>query len=100
LYERKRQEQEDDKRKNSLLNNNQDPVKVPDKKDDNINIPNQYTKLFIDESLEEADKNSNLYESDQETGYDFWTSERNIHTSISINNALCNKCMNLLFLPE
>jgi hypothetical protein len=40
------------------------------------------------------------YESQQETDYDYWTSEHNIHTSISINNTLYNKCMNLLFLPE
>jgi hypothetical protein len=55
---------------------------------------------FIDEFLEEAVKNSNIHESDQETGYDFWTSEHNIYASISINNTLHNKCMNLRFLPE
>jgi hypothetical protein len=36
----------------------------------------------------------------QETDYDYWTSENNIHTSISINNTLYHKCMNLLFFPE
>jgi hypothetical protein len=82
-------------------------------------VPNQYAKVkntvkgeeelqdgseqdygFIDEFLEEAVNTSNIYESQQETDYDYWTSERSIHTSISINNNLYNKCMNLLFLPE
>jgi hypothetical protein len=43
---------------------------------------------------------SNIYEAEQETDYDYWNSEHNVHTSISINNTLYNKCMNLLFLPE
>jgi hypothetical protein len=55
---------------------------------------------FIDEFLEEAVNTSNIYESQQETDYDYWTSEHNIHTSISINNTRYNKCINLLFLPE
>jgi hypothetical protein len=119
LNERKLQQQEDDRRKRSLLDTNQDPVKAPDKKDNKDAIPNQYARVknglkgeedvqnhadqnytFIDEFLEVSVKNSNLYESDRETGYDFWTSEHNIHASISINNTLHNKCMNLLFLPE
>ena len=81
-------------------------------------MPNQYAKVkntvkgekefpdrreqdygFIDEFLEEAVNTSNIYESQQDD-YDYWTSEHNIHTSISINNTLYNKCMNLLFLPE
>ena len=55
---------------------------------------------FIDEFLEEAVNTSKIYESQQETDYDYWTSEHNIHTSISINITLYNKYMNLLFLPE
>jgi hypothetical protein len=55
---------------------------------------------FIDEFLEEAVNTSNIYESHKETDYDYWTSEHNIHTSISINITLYNECMNLLFLPE
>jgi hypothetical protein len=51
---------------------------------------------FIDEFHEEAVNAFNLYESQQDTDYDFWTSEDNVHTSISINNTLKNKCMNLL----
>jgi hypothetical protein len=55
---------------------------------------------FIDEFLKEVVENSNLYESNQETGYDFWTSEHNIHASISINNTLHYKCMSLLFFCQ
>ena len=81
-------------------------------------MPNQYAKVkstvkgeeelqdgteqdygFIDEFREEAVNTSNIYESQQDD-YDYWTSEHNIHTTISINNTLNNKCMNLLFLPE
>ena len=43
---------------------------------------------FIDEFLEEAVNTSNIYESQQEIDYDYWTSEHSIHTSISINNTL------------
>jgi hypothetical protein len=43
---------------------------------------------------------SNIVEAQQDTDYDFWTSDHNVHTSISINNTLYKKCMNLLFLPE
>jgi hypothetical protein len=79
--------------KRSLLNVNQDPVKVTDKKDNSNTIPKQYAGIknacnkeedvqndadqnytFVDEFLEEAVKNSNQYESEQDTGYDFWTS--------------------------
>jgi hypothetical protein len=75
-------------------------------------MPNQYVRVknavkgeddiqdqpptygFIDEFLEDAIKNSNLYE-EQDTDY-----EHNIYTSLSINNTLHNKCMSLPFLPE
>ena len=55
---------------------------------------------FIDEFLEETVKNSSLYESDQDAGYDVWSTEHNIHASIRMNNTLLHKCMNLLFLQE
>jgi hypothetical protein len=42
----------------------------------------------------------NIYEAQQDIDYDFWISDHNVHTSISINNTLYKKCMNLLFLPE
>jgi hypothetical protein len=82
-------------------------------------LPNQYAKVkntakgeeevqddadqsygFVDEFLEEALNTFNTYEAQQETDYEFWTSEYNVNTSISINNTLYNRCMNLLFLPE
>ena len=41
-----------------------------------------------------------MNESDQEARYDIYPSEHNIHASISINNTLFHRCMNLLFLQE
>jgi len=109
LNERKRQQQEDDKVKKS--SSKKDTVKVPEKdRTNSSNMPNQYAKVkntvkgeedlqdgigteqdygFIDEFLEEAVSTSNIYESQQED-YDYWASEHNIHTSISINNTLYN----------
>jgi hypothetical protein len=118
LNERKRQQQEDDKMKKS--SGKKDTIKVPEKDRTNSStMPNQYAKVkntvkgeeelqdgseqdygFIDEFLEEAVNTSNIYESQQETDYDYWTSDHNVHTSISINNTLYKKCMNLLFLPD
>jgi hypothetical protein len=66
-------------------------------KDDIQDHPHTYD--FDDEFLEDAIKNSNLYE-EQDIDYDPWNSEQNIYTSLSINNTLHNKCMSLLFLPE
>jgi hypothetical protein len=97
-----------------------DTIKVPEKdRTSSSTMPNQYAKVkntvkaeeelqdgteqdygFIDELLEEAVHTSNIHESQQEIDHDYWTSEHNIHTSISINNTLYNKCMHLLFLPE
>jgi hypothetical protein len=108
LSERKRQQQEDDKMKKS--SNKKDAIKSPEKdRTNSSNMPNQYAKVkntvkgekelqddteqdygFIYEFLEEAVNTSNIYESQQETDYDYWTSEHNIHTSISINNTLYN----------
>ena len=59
-----------------------------------------HTYGFIDEYLEEAVNTSNIYESRQEIDCDYWISEHNAHASISINNTLHNKCMNLLFLTR
>jgi hypothetical protein len=118
LNERKRQQQEDDKMKKS--SSKKDTIKVPKKgRTKSSTMPNQYAKVkntvkgeeelqdgkdqdygFIDEFLEDTVNTSNIYESQQETDFDYWTSEQNIHTSISINNTLYNKCMNRLFLPE
>ena len=121
LNERKRQQKDDDKVKRSLLLNNKESMKVSDRDGNNSGIPNQYTRVkvaskgeeevqedtdqkqnynFIDKFLEKAVKTSSLYESDQEVEYDGWSTEHNIHASISINNTLLHKCMNLIFLPE
>jgi hypothetical protein len=54
---------------------------------------------FIDEFLEDAIKSSNLHD-EQGTDYEMWNSDRNVYTSLSINNTLYVKGMNLLFLPE
>jgi hypothetical protein len=120
LNERKRQQQEDDELKKSSSIISKDTIKVSEKDKNNAsNMPSQYAKVkntvkgekevqdgtehdygFIEEFLEEAVNTSHIYESQQEKEYDFWTSEHNVHTGISINNTLHNKCMSLLFLPE
>jgi hypothetical protein len=76
-------------------------------------MPNQYARVqntvrgeeAVQEDsdlifLEEAARSSSIYESGQEVEDDFWTAEHDMHASISVNNTLYNKCMNLLFLPE
>jgi phosphoserine aminotransferase len=45
-------------------------------------------------------KSSSLYEADQDVDYEYWSSNHNLHATLSINNSLHNKCMNLLHLPE
>jgi hypothetical protein len=120
LNERKRQQQEEDKSKKSSDANGNDAFKMSERnKNTSSKLPNQYAKVkyavkgeeevlddtyqnygFIDEFLEEALNTSNIYEAQQDTDYDFWISDHNVHTSISINNTLYKKYMNLLFLPE
>jgi hypothetical protein len=121
LNERKRQQIKDDVLKSSLHLDNKEPGKASDRDGNNPNIPNQYARvkntskgekeilnetvhdqnyIFIDEFMEEAVKNSNLYECNQEEEYDLWYSEHNMHASIRISSNLFNKGMNLLFLPE
>ena len=82
-------------------------------------MPNQYAKVksvakgeemiqedieksydFVDEFLEESLRSSSLFETEHDLEYDHWSSDHNIHASITISNTLHNKCMNLLFLPE
>jgi hypothetical protein len=107
--QRKRQLQQNDKMKKS--SSKKDTAKDPEKdRTNSSNMPNQYARNkntanaeeelqdsteqdyeFIDEFLEEAVNTSNIYESHQETDYDYWASEHNIHTSISINNTLYYK---------
>ena len=120
LNKRKRQQKEDDAKKKSLCSSTKDTTKNSDKDKNSSNLPNQYEKVknsvkggeeevqddtdhtycFIDEYLEEAINTSNIYESRHGTDYDYCISEHNAHASISMNNFLQNKCMNLLFLPE
>jgi hypothetical protein len=59
-----------------------------------------HTYDFIDEYLEESINTSNIYDSTQETDYDYCISEQNAHAGISRGNTFCKKCMNLLFLSE
>jgi hypothetical protein len=93
---------------------------VPNDKDtNNSNMPNQCARVknvvkgedvikentdhtydFVDEFLEEAIKNSSIYEEDEDVDYEYWSSNHNSHTTLSISNSLHNKCMNLLHLPE
>jgi hypothetical protein len=120
LNERKRQQQEEDKSKMSSGTNGNDAFKMSERnKNTSSKLPNQFAKVknavkgeeevqddtdqnygFVDEFLEEAFNTSNIYEAQQDTGYDFWSSGHNVHTSICINNTLYKKYMNLLFLPE
>jgi hypothetical protein len=121
LKERKRQQQKDDKMKNSLALSKS--TAVPNDKDtNNSNMPNQYTRMknvakgedvikenidqtyaFFDELLEEAMKNSSLYETDEDLDNEYWSSNHNAHVTLSISNSLNDKCMHqihLLHLPE
>jgi hypothetical protein len=120
LNERKRQQQEEDKSKKSSDTNDNDAFKMSESNNNTSSkLPNQYAKVknavkgeeevqddidhnygFVDEFLEKAWSTSNIYEAQQDTDYDFWSSDHNVHTSISINNTLYKKCMNLLFLQE
>jgi hypothetical protein len=106
LNERKRQQQGEDKSKKSSDTNGNDAFKMSERnKNDSSKLPNQYAKVksavkgeeevqddadhkyeFVDEFLEEALNTSNMYKAQQDTDYDFWTSDHNVHTSISINN--------------
>jgi hypothetical protein len=98
------------------LSSTKDTIKISEKdRNNSSNMPSQYARVkntvkgeeevqdgteqdcgFIDEFLEEAVNASNIYESRQDTEYDFWTLEHNVHTSISMNNTSYNKCMKLL----
>jgi hypothetical protein len=47
-------------------------------------------------------KSSSIYEADEDVDvdYEYWSSNHNAHTTLSISNSLYSKCMNLLHLPE
>jgi hypothetical protein len=120
LNERKRQQQEEDKSEKSSVTNGNDAFKMSERnKSTSSKLPNQYAKAknaakgeeevqddvdqnygFVDEFLEEALNTSNIYEAQQDTDCDLWISDHNVYTSISVNNTLYNRCMNLLFLQE
>jgi chemotaxis protein histidine kinase CheA len=118
LNERKRQQQEDDKMKKSLALSKSTAL-PNDKETNNPNMPNQYARVknvakgedvikentdqtyaFVDEFLEESIKRSSIHEVDEEVDYEYWSSNNNAHTTLSISNSLHNNCMNLLHLPE
>jgi hypothetical protein len=90
LKEKKCQQQEDDKMKNSLALS-ESSAAPNDKKTNNYNMPNQYTRVknvakgediikentdqsyaFVDEFLEEGMKSSSIYETDEDVDYEYW----------------------------
>jgi hypothetical protein len=118
LNERKRQQHEDDKMKKSLALSKSIGVSN-DKETNNSSMPNKYARVknvakghdvikdntdqtydFVDEFLEEAMKSSSLYEVDEYVDYEYWSSNHNAYTILSISNTLHNKCMNLIHLAE
>jgi hypothetical protein len=118
LNERKRQQQEDDKMKKPLALCKSTAV-PDDKETNNFNMTNQYARVenvakgediikentdqtyaFVDECLEEAMNSSSIYETDKDVDYEYWSSNYNVHATLSISNSLHKKCMNLLHLPE
>jgi hypothetical protein len=45
-------------------------------------------------------KSSSINETYEDVDYEYWSSNHNVHATLSISNSLHNKCMNLLHLPE
>jgi hypothetical protein len=43
------------------------------------------TYAFVDEFLEEAIESSNIYETDEDVDYDYWSSNHNAHATLSIS---------------
>jgi hypothetical protein len=118
LNERYRQQQEDDKMKKSLALSKSTAL-LNDKETKTSNKRNQYARVknvakgedvikyntdqsyaFVDEYLEEAMKSSSIYEADEDVDYEYWSSNDNAHTTLSISNSIHNKCTSLLNLPE
>jgi hypothetical protein len=118
--ERKCQQQECDKMKKSLALSKSKATNN-EKVTSNTNMPNQYTSVknvakgeevikenthqtyaFVDVFLEEAMKNSKIYETDEDEDVDheYWSSNHDAHATLSISNYLHNKCMNLLHLTK
>jgi hypothetical protein len=83
------------------MSNNFVRVKNVAKGEDVIKDNTDQTYAFsdADEFLEEAIKNSIIYETNEDVDYEYWPSNHNAHATLIINY-LYNKCMNLLHLPE
>jgi hypothetical protein len=45
-------------------------------------------------------ESSSIYETEEDVDYEYLLPKHNTHATLSINNSLHNKCMNLLHLPE
>jgi hypothetical protein len=66
-------------------------VKNVAKGEDVIKDNTDQTYAFVDEFLEETMKNASIYEADEDVDYEYWSSNHNNHTTLSINNSLHNK---------
>jgi hypothetical protein len=42
---------------------------------------------FVDEFLEEAMKNSSIYDTDEDVDYEYWSSNHNAHATLSKSNS-------------
>jgi hypothetical protein len=112
------QEQEDEKVK-KLLSQSKNKVLATDKDNNNPSMPNQHARVknaakgeevaqdivtqtygYVDEFLEEAIKSSSLYESDQDSEYEYWTTDCYSHATFSIRNTSHNTCMKLPILQD
>jgi hypothetical protein len=52
------------------------------------------------DKVKKAMKSSSIYETDQDVDYEYWSSNHNAHSTLSVSNSLHLKCMNLIHLPE
>jgi phosphoserine aminotransferase len=75
-------------------------VKNVAKGEDVIKDNTDQTYGYADKFLEEAMKNSSIYETGEDVDYENWSSKHNDHATLSISDSLQNKFMNLLHLPE
>jgi hypothetical protein len=118
LNESKCQRQENGKIKKSLALSKSTAI-LNEKETNNSNMPYQYSRVknvakgedlikdntdqtysFADEFIEKAMKSSHMYETDEDLDYEYWSSDHNVHETLSISNSLHDKFMNLLHLSE
>jgi hypothetical protein len=85
---------------NSKTSNQYARVKNLAKEEDVIKENTDQIYAFVDEFLEQSMKNSNIYETDEDVDYEYWSSNHNAHATLSISNSLHNTYMNLLHLPD